>query len=298
MSVRLFEGTAHTQLYARFRPTYPDRVFEEVLNFLKEKIPENRWQIAVDVGCGSGQGTTVLGKYFQKCFGFDVSPAQISEAKDNNRFDNVFYSVSLWNHYLIWLSINYFESKVSPAETLPNIETKSVQLLTAFEAAHWFDLNKFFEEADRVLVDNGVVAFIGYHVPSLDDNNNSDPGLSKLVEEAYFDPRLAPYKNPKIVPIETHYREMRFPKNYEFFHIENIETSYQDTAQNAIGYMESWSLYQGLVNKDRNLAEIYIKEYENKLKTYLKTENLSEREVTINTDYFIAMGRKKGNKSQ
>ena len=111
MSVRLFEGTAHTQLYARFRPTYPDRVFEEVLNFLKEKIPENRWQIAVDVGCGSGQGTTVLGKYFQKCFGFDVSPAQISEAKDNNRFDNVFYSVSLCKTFLNMTLIQLFSIK-------------------------------------------------------------------------------------------------------------------------------------------------------------------------------------------
>ena len=95
MSVRIFEGSNHANLYSRFRPTVPRNVVEVVLKFLESEIPSDEWQTAVDVGCGSGQGTQVLAKYFDKCFGFDVSAAQISEAKDNNRFDNVFYSVSL-----------------------------------------------------------------------------------------------------------------------------------------------------------------------------------------------------------
>ena len=95
MSVRLFEDSKHADIYSKFRPTVPQNVIDIVLKFLESGIPSNKWQTAVDVGCGGGQGTQVLAKYFKKCFGFDISSAQLSEAKNNNRFDNVFYSVSL-----------------------------------------------------------------------------------------------------------------------------------------------------------------------------------------------------------
>lgn len=95
MSARLFEGTAHAQLYAKFRPTYPESLVEKILRFLSEKIPPEKWDVAVDVGCGTGQGTNKLARYFNKCYGFDVSPAQINEAKESNGFPNVFYEVGL-----------------------------------------------------------------------------------------------------------------------------------------------------------------------------------------------------------
>ena len=95
MSVRLFEGTAHAQFYAKFRPTYPDTLVEKILRFLSEKIPPEEWKVAVDVGCGTGQGTNRLARYFQQVYGFDVSPAQINEAQESNGYPNVFYEVSL-----------------------------------------------------------------------------------------------------------------------------------------------------------------------------------------------------------
>jgi trans-aconitate methyltransferase len=61
---------------------------------LKRKIDSNDWNIAVDVGCGSGQGTNKLSQYFKKVFGFDVSPAQINEALNSKHLSNVFYEVS------------------------------------------------------------------------------------------------------------------------------------------------------------------------------------------------------------
>ena len=84
----------HANLYSKFRPTVPQQVLEVVLKYLESDIPSNEWQTAVDVGCGSGQGTNLLAKYFKKCFGFDVSPAQITEAKESKHCDNVSYEVS------------------------------------------------------------------------------------------------------------------------------------------------------------------------------------------------------------
>lgn len=49
------------------------------------------FQLGVDVGCGSGQNTLLLAKYFEKVVGTDVSEAQIEEAKRAAHPVNVSY---------------------------------------------------------------------------------------------------------------------------------------------------------------------------------------------------------------
>jgi len=277
MSVRIFEGTKHANLYTRFRPTIPDAVIDVVLNFLREKIPSDKWDIAVDVGCGSGQGTHKLAKHFKRCYGFDVSPAQINEAKGAHHSDNICYDVC-------------------PAEKLPLISTNSVQLLTAVEAAHWFDFNAFIQESTRVLSDNGVIALIGYMFPNpTDPCNPNDHSLHEMITDLYFDDRLAPFKNPKIVLLERHYRDIEFPKNYEFKLMDNIPTTKRVLAEDIIGYIESWSLYQGLAKADRESAEVISQEVRHKVKSILKISDLSAKEVIFNFNYFIAIARKVSN---
>lgn len=48
-------------------------------------------EIAVDVGCGSGQSTVNLAPFFNRVCGIDVSEAQIEEAKTNRALPNVTY---------------------------------------------------------------------------------------------------------------------------------------------------------------------------------------------------------------
>lgn len=55
----------------------------------------------------------------------------------------------------------------SPAENIP-VEDRSVQLINACSAAHWFDLPAFLKEADRVLSPNGVVALSCHDIPHQD----------------------------------------------------------------------------------------------------------------------------------
>ena len=52
--------------------------------------------------------------------------------------------------------------RIGPAEKHPDIESGSVQLVTATAACHWFDLPSFFKETDRLLCRNGVIALSGY----------------------------------------------------------------------------------------------------------------------------------------
>ena len=42
-----------------------------------------------------------------------------------------------------------------------------MQIVSAIQACHWFDLPAFFKEVGRVLCNNGVVALAGYDVPTI-----------------------------------------------------------------------------------------------------------------------------------
>lgn len=41
-------------------------------------------------------------------------------------------------------------------------EDSSLSLIISAQAAHWFDLPRFYEEVKRTLKNNGVLALIGY----------------------------------------------------------------------------------------------------------------------------------------
>lgn len=47
--------------------------------------------LAVDVGCGSGQGTLLLAPHFTRVVGTDISPAQLEMARKHVNIPNVSY---------------------------------------------------------------------------------------------------------------------------------------------------------------------------------------------------------------
>lgn len=67
-------------VYGKFRPVYPPKLYDLLYAF----VGEHR-QTAVDVGCGSGQATHVLGETFANVLGIDPSAAQIDEANKSNK---------------------------------------------------------------------------------------------------------------------------------------------------------------------------------------------------------------------
>lgn len=54
---------------------------------------------------------------------------------------------------------NQVDYSVGFAEDLSHIEDGSVDLITAGQAAHWFDFPRVWQELGRVLSDKGTVAF-------------------------------------------------------------------------------------------------------------------------------------------
>ena len=48
-------------------------------------------KLAVDIGCGTGQSTRPLSPYFENVLGFDISEAQLENAKKEETPNNVEY---------------------------------------------------------------------------------------------------------------------------------------------------------------------------------------------------------------
>ncbi|KAI9535181.1 hypothetical protein NQZ68_007272 [Dissostichus eleginoides] len=93
MTYRLFEGKDHASSYWKFRISPSDNLIQQVLDFL-EKHKGHPFELAVDVGCGSGQGTVLLAKHFASMVATDVSPAQVEMALQHSKEPNITYKRS------------------------------------------------------------------------------------------------------------------------------------------------------------------------------------------------------------
>lgn len=137
----------HAEEYKKFRPTYPEALFK----FLSAQVQDH--EAAWDCATGNGQGAKGLAKFFDHVYATDASSAQIQQAEP---LENVDYSIATAEH-----------------SGLPD---QSVSLVTVFQALHWFNLENFFKEVQRVLMPNGVLSVIGY--------NTAITGI-KVVDETY-----------------------------------------------------------------------------------------------------------------
>ena len=189
--------------YAQYRPRYP----AELAAFLAGLAPDR--QSALDVGCGNGQLTCLLADYFTSVTGTDPSEAQINSAVAHQR-------------------VTYH---CAAAEALPQ-DGKKYSLITAAQAAHWFQLEQFYREVKRVAAPDGVIALKSYGVLQLDDQ------LNKRFLRFYHD-EIGPYWPPERRLVDNGYRDIHFPFNA--IPAPTLCISYQWTLQQLLGYISTWS---------------------------------------------------------
>nr|CAK04941.1 novel protein [Danio rerio] len=90
MTERMFEEKQHASLYQQYRFAPPDELKELILQYLDKKKGKPH-QLAVDLGCGTGQTSRPLTPYFQQVVGIDVSESQVEEARAVQGFPNLTY---------------------------------------------------------------------------------------------------------------------------------------------------------------------------------------------------------------
>ncbi|CAG2160960.1 unnamed protein product [Oppiella nova] len=242
----LFKDTLQSSYYAKFRPHPPKEIINAIKSYLSERIGASEWLCAVDVGCGNGQCTRPLAEHFQRVYGFDTSAAQIEAAVRLNTRDNISYDVS-------------------PAETL-SIASTSVQLVTACQAFHWFDFNKFYTELNRILVPNGVIALLGYRMPDVSHPNfQNNNRIKNLIKSVYKNPALIWAKKEREL-VDEGYASVRLPFDDEM-RSDAFEAQVDATAEEVRGYVLSWSGYNSLKQMDEQKANQFLDSYDEEIKS-------------------------------
>lgn len=190
--------------YAVFRPRYPVALFDWLAHIAPGR------GMAWDCACGSGQASLDLAGHFQHVFATDASAAQLAGAMPHAR-------------------VTY---RQAPAEA-SGLPDASVDLITVAQALHWFDLPRFYAEAQRVLKPGGVLAVWTYGVQTLESK-----AVNACVQRFYRE-TVGPYWPPERALVEQGYRTLDFP--FDEFAPPAFAMSAHWTFTRLLGYFRSWS---------------------------------------------------------
>lgn len=131
--------------YAQLRPDYSPALYQAVLD--QHKATGGQLETLVDLGCGPGNVARTLGVHFAHAIGLDPSDGMIATARSlggtTSTSEPIRYEVST--------------AEAIGANASPPIPDNSVDLITAANSAHWFDMARFWPSAARVLKPGGSV---------------------------------------------------------------------------------------------------------------------------------------------
>uniref|UniRef100_A0A8D0HJT3 Methyltransferase type 11 domain-containing protein n=1 Tax=Sphenodon punctatus TaxID=8508 RepID=A0A8D0HJT3_SPHPU len=243
MASRLFEERDHAAFYQKYRFSPCEELQSLVFSYLEEKKVSSL-QLAVDVGCGTGQSTKVLASRFDKVVGLDVSEAQIEEARQTHHPPNVSYIVC-------------------PAEELP-FEDASVDLVTAFVAAHWFDIKRFMKELERVLKPHGCVVLSTYFPGTQVHYKDSSEKLTEIFRETWD--LIFNYADERVNLVVNEYKEILEALPFQDKQrVTDIIDKIPLTVAGVIGYIQSSSAYQTFLKLDPEAAKSVLANTEQRL---------------------------------
>lgn len=191
------------ETYLKYRPGYPIKLFEYLSDSCKQH--SQAW----DCGTGNGQAARSLAEYFDNVFATDASNEQLEQAPKHSK---IIY-------------------RVEPAENV-SLTDQSTDLITVAAAVHWFNFEKFYAEAKRVLKPDGIIAVWGYHL------FNITPEIDKLLIK-YYKEILNDYWPERFHYVDSRYSDLPFP--FEEITPPKFEMITEWNLDQVAGFLSSWS---------------------------------------------------------
>jgi SAM-dependent methyltransferase len=194
--------------YAKFRPRYPRELFEYLGNVAPSPL------LAWDCGTGNGQAAVGLASVFDHVIATDASPKQIESVQSHE----------------------HVEYRVAPAEN-SSIKSGTVDLIIVAQALHWFDLDRFYAEACRVLKSDGVLAASAYNLLHV------EPDIDEVVNRYYYEV-VGPFWPPERKLVEQ-FADLPFP--FHRVDAPKFEMTARWNLDHLLGYLQTWSSTQRFI---------------------------------------------------
>lgn len=207
--------SGQSKLYATFRPVYPETIYQFIYQHLNGK------STAWDCATGNGQVARELAKHFGQVFATDISAKQLEHA---HKADNIFYSVS------------------SAEKT--DFHDHQFDLITVAQALHWFNVDGFYKEVNRVAKENALLAVWGYGNCSIADQKVQDLFLD------FYHNVVGPYWDDARRHVENGYQEIPFP--FQLIKAPEFSIQLHWSMNDFLGYLSTWSATQKYIKETGN----------------------------------------------
>ena len=196
--------------YAAVRPRYPDELYA----FLASHAPAR--DLAWDAATGNGQAAVGIARHVQRVVASDASTEQIAHA----------------------IADSHVEYRVARAEQ-SGLADASIDLITVAQAAHWFDLDAFYQEVRRVARPNALVALWSYGYFAM------TPEIDSIIDR-FAEGKLQKYWPKESRVIVDHYRTLPFP--FVEMVAPNFYMQHPFTLERLEQYFRSWSGVQRYID--------------------------------------------------
>ncbi|NOT52395.1 MAG: class I SAM-dependent methyltransferase [Chitinophagaceae bacterium] len=197
--------STQSALYARYRPDYPQELYDHILSFVNKK--DTAW----DCATGNGQAAVVLADHFKKVVATDISASQIDKAVHKENIEYI----------------------VCPAESTPFADN-TFDLVTVAQAYHWLKWDAFKKEMTRVCKRGAVIAVWMYDRTDIEKVDEAVRDFYKNITGPYWD-----YERKYV---EEKYATVDF--DYELLPVKEFETILHWKREDMLGYISTWSAVQ------------------------------------------------------
>jgi SAM-dependent methyltransferase len=195
--------SSHAAEYARSRPTYPPELFDFVAFLARDHA------LAWDVGTGNGQAAAGLAAHFDRVIATDPSEEQLRSAFEHPK-------------------VEYRRAKAEDS----GLGQQSVDAVTVAQAVHWFDLERFYAEVQRVLKPGGAVAIWCYMLTRV------SPEIDHVIDRYYYE-TVGPYWPKERRLVDDGYASLPFP--FDEVSAPELEIRLSWTLEDMLAYLNTWS---------------------------------------------------------
>jgi len=178
-----FSSKTAAERYARGRPNFHDNTIKHIEAYLQLA---GKFENALDVACGTGLSTKALLNIATNVYGTDISPEMLNFAPQAN-------------------GIRY---AIAPAEQQP-FPNSFFDLITVSSGVHWFDIDMFLTEANRLLKSNAwLILYENHFIADMVGNDD----FTHWFPEVYLKKFPSPPRNNAYAWTS----ENLTPKNFKF----------------------------------------------------------------------------------